>query len=724
MKKIITIFILFTAFIACCFAAVSCKSSRAVGGHKHELVTVKAKAVTCTEEGWNEYVYCITEGCGYTTKNVKKALGHNMEEIPEKPATCTEDGYTAYGRCTREGCGYTIEKQVIEATGHTLKQVAAKAASCDTDGHSAYTYCANENCDFTKGKTVYPRAGHLLKLQKGEKSNCMRSGYGDYEYCQRTGCSFTTKTDVKATASKHYIVNGECTECGFTVNDLADFFVDVANGKEPVILQLTDPQTIDSSQDRTGRLHASEKAFYAPQNVKANCYDYITETITKTNPDLIIMTGDLVYGEFDDNGTIFEAFVEFMESFGIPWAPVMGNHEGTSAKGVDWQCELLENAEHCLFKQRSLTGNGNYSVAIRSGGVIRRVFYMVDTNGCGDLHENSLVNKHTTSAVGLAEDQINWVTERAKEFREYCGAPVSIACHIQPEVFSDALSKYGFPGNVPINIYKAENRAVGDFGYLGRAMKGTWDGSKRFFNLMKSLGMDSMFVGHEHNNCGSVTYQGVRLQYGQKSSAYDRFNGVDPETLAIDGSYAPKASNIVPLIGGTVIPLGTDGSLKTPYIFLCENAGGNIDWDKKFIDVEGLKIGNGLSAESGIKVEAVEYDGVNAYKITANEQGKIIISAGLLANKSKVSFSIFMPETSTAKLSGYGEFSVRVKPNSLVNGGYILFSSDLTDDNRKIVFGEWKTYEVDVSAYGSECSEFSIILAKGNVMYLRNVVIE
>ncbi len=54
----------------------------------------------------------------------------------------------------------------------------------------------------------------------------VKPGYGDYEYCQRTGCSFTTKTDVKATASEHYIVNGECTECGFTVNDLADFFVE------------------------------------------------------------------------------------------------------------------------------------------------------------------------------------------------------------------------------------------------------------------------------------------------------------------------------------------------------------------------------------------------------------------------------------------------------------------------------------------------------------------
>ena len=83
-----------------------------------------------------------------------------------------------------------------------------------------------------------------------------------------------------------------------------------------------------------------------------------------------------------------------------------------------------------------------------------------------------------------------------------------------------------------------------------------------------------------------------------------------------------------------------------------------------------------------------------------------------------------MPETSTAKLSGYGEFSVRVKPNSLVNGGYILFSSDLADDKRKIVFGRWKTYEIDVSSFGSSCTEFSIIVAKTNVVYLRNVAIE
>ena len=65
--------------------------------------------------------------------------------------------------------------------------------------------------------------------------------------------------------------------------------------------------------------------------------------------------------------------MEFMDKFGVPWAPVFGNHEGTSAMGVDWQCEQLVNAKNCLFVQRELTGNGNYSVGIMQGETITRV---------------------------------------------------------------------------------------------------------------------------------------------------------------------------------------------------------------------------------------------------------------------------------------------------------------------------------------------------------------
>lgn len=139
--------------------------------------------------------------------------------------------------------------------------------------------------------------------------------------------------------------------------------------------------------------------------------------------------------------------------------------------------------------------------------------------------------------------------------------------------------------------------------------------------------------------------------------------------------------------------------------------------------MNGLNIGDGLTVESALSAEAVEFGGVNAYKITANSQGKIKISPSLIANKTKITFSVFMPETSSAKLGGLGEFSIRVKPKSLAGSGYITFDSASTDETRKIVFGEWKTYEIDVSSYGSECTEFSIILAKDNVMYLKDVTI-
>ncbi len=89
---------------------------------------------------------------------------------------------------------------------------------------------------------------------------------------------------------------------------------------------------------------------------------------------------------------------------------------------------------------------------------------------------------------------------------------------------------------------------------------------------MKDLGVDSIFVGHEHCNSASVVYDGVRFQFGQKSSEYDRFN-----YLHSDGtikSVGPGQS----LMGGTVIPLAEDGTLKTPYIYYCGYEDGKIDW--------------------------------------------------------------------------------------------------------------------------------------------------
>lgn len=352
------------------------------------------------------------------------------------------------------------------------------------------------------------------------------------------------------------------------IDSFVDFTVEVEEDRDIVVLQLTDPQIIDASQARSGRTGVSY-SYWGPDKMEDRCFGYMRETIESVNPDFIILTGDLVYGEFDDSGTSMIALIEFMESFGIPWAPVFGNHDNESAMGADWQCEQLEKAEHCLFKQRELTGNGNYSVGIVQGNKLKRVFYMLDSNGCGAMSDATRANGHSKSSAGFGNDQVEWFENSAYKIKEeYPDTRFSFAFHIQPSIFENALSKYGLgTQDLPINIDETEDKSDGDFGYIGRGLKSPWDASFEVYNKIKNLGADSIFVGHEHLNSASVVYDGIRFQYGQKSSTYDRANYVLSDGT-IQGSY----SNIgTPIMGGTVLILSEEnGDISNAYIHYYE----------------------------------------------------------------------------------------------------------------------------------------------------------
>lgn len=512
-----------------------------------------------------------------------------------------------------------------------------------------------------------------------------------------------------------------------TPGGIPDFTVEVEEGRDPVVLQLTDTQIIDAGQARPGRVH--DPAFWATDQIEERCYDWVTEIIEATNPDLIILTGDIVYGEFDDSGTALVSFVEFMESFEIAWAPVFGNHDNESAKGVDWQCEQFENAEYCLFDQKTLTGNGNYSVGIKQGGELKRVFYMLDSNGCGAPSAATTANGHSSSAVGFAQDQINWYTNQINELKEESpDTKISFAYHIQQAIFGSAFEKYQFSTQKDVYIDYLTTKADGDFGYFGRSLKNPWDSTNTVWNGMKALGVDSVFVGHEHCNSASVVYDGVRFQFGQKSSEYDRFNYVKADGK-IEGGYSKNGTS---LIGGSVIPLSEeDGSIVDPYIYICQNADEEIDKDyykdrATVMEVNGLQC-DGTDLYTGINVTAAKanFNNIVAYHITVNEQGKMYVNLDLLKNKTKFTFTLYTPSTSTSVLSGLGELAIRVKPNSISPGGagYIVFNSASADPTYRLKFDTWQTFTIDISSFGTSCEEFAFTIPKGNEFYIRDISI-
>lgn len=518
---------------------------------------------------------------------------HFVTYITSNDPTCSREGNVAFYFCL--GCnGYFSDENATVATSyeatrkpmlpHNTTKVDGYVATCDAEGLKEHWLCsvcgnafADEGCteQLASSQLGIPKRAHQNMVHKeGFPVDGDKNGEKEHWYCEDCDGYFLSADGTNVVDMEDIIL--------YSAVNIPDFMIEIPEGRDPVVLQLTDTQMIDGSQYRPGEASSGDAITYAPSKFNEYCYDYLTEIITKTKPDLIIITGDLIYGKYDDNGSLFTSFVTFMDTFQIPWAPIFGNHEGESKMGVDWQCEQLKNAKYCLFEQKELTGNGNYSVGIMQGGKIKRVFYMLDTNGCSNASEETMQNGHTSKSAGFGPDQIEWYTNQITQLKEVSpDTKISFAYHIQQAVFGEALEKYGFDQTEKyqdIFIEYAENHSDGDFGYLGRQMKDPWDASKTIYEGMKKLGVDSIFVGHEHCNSASVVYEGIRFQYGQKSSEYDRYNAVTDEGEIVAIQIWNKVGT--PLVGGSVIVLSeTDGSIKDSYIYYCENAGGNINWD-------------------------------------------------------------------------------------------------------------------------------------------------
>ena len=95
---------------------------------------------------------------------------------------------------------------------------------------------------------------------------------------------------------------------------IADFVLDLPDHRPLRILQLTDMQIIDASQQRApDRLNPREAEVWQPEFIPIQCMDQISSVVAQATPDLILITGDIIYGEFDDSGRSMELFCDYME---------------------------------------------------------------------------------------------------------------------------------------------------------------------------------------------------------------------------------------------------------------------------------------------------------------------------------------------------------------------------------------------------------------------------
>lgn len=142
---------------ATCTAKAVCATCNAEYGekdaNKHDLENHAAKAPTCTEAGWDEYVTCKRTGCTYTTYQAKPALDHDWD------TEWTTSETQHWHKCKRTGCN--AKNAESDHTVGTAATCTAKAVcvTCNVEygeknaeNHTETTYRYETNGDGTHKK--------------------------------------------------------------------------------------------------------------------------------------------------------------------------------------------------------------------------------------------------------------------------------------------------------------------------------------------------------------------------------------------------------------------------------------------------------------------------------------------------------------------------------------------------------------------------------------------
>ena len=116
----------------------------------------------------------------------------------------------------------------------------------------------------------------------------------------------------------------------------------------------------------------------------------VSQIIKRTKPDLIVITGDSVFPFFPKAGTMnnkrqAEIFIRFMDSFGIPYALVYGNHdcEMFARYNKDKLSDVYSSGKYSIFTKgrKDIYGMGNYFINLTdSDGKVILPLVFLDSN--------------------------------------------------------------------------------------------------------------------------------------------------------------------------------------------------------------------------------------------------------------------------------------------------------------------------------------------------------
>ena len=316
----------------------------------------------------------------------------------------------------------------------------------------------------------------------------------------------------------------------------------------------------------------------APDTMYTKTKQYVQAVLRQEKPDLVVLTGDNVYGSFTNTTSALNIIRDMMRMFqfhNVPVAMVFGNHdaEGTSNATKQQMLNAFNEFPNSLTWDNgdSSSGRGNFNLLIKSStNAAKNAFNLWFFDGNTARSGNSEVASATWT----------WYQNTAASLKTANGGTVVPAIAFKHSVPSDiagaATAANGGNGYLGTNIANWSNYNSTNANYCGtnspskelnymdeKPCPATTTPQGEIRRYGTTVGdVRAVFFGHEHFNHFRVRHNGIDMVNCMNSAYYEiEVNSYWPPAGAPAARNKPNVDNIV---GCRVITLNENLANTTP----------------------------------------------------------------------------------------------------------------------------------------------------------------
>lgn len=304
--------------------------------------------------------------------------------------------------------------------------------------------------------------------------------------------------------------------------------------KDFTVLNLTDPQLSDSE--------------WAEGHGHRRILEYtVNELVKRVKPDLITISGDLAWAGHDLS---YDNLARLIDSFGIPWAMVWGNHDNQNGQEyIDGVASRYMTYKSCIYEKGDPTlGGGNYVIRIEKNGAPVSAIIMADSHDRDPYVDED--GNEKLSWARLTPMQAEWLKNVCDELKADGYDDATLLLHIPIYAYRKASAAAYKEGLDLLSITNEESmgESCWNDGYtdsIGVQYEevSSYCGEDGIFDLIKDGGIIKRVVcGHDHVNNWIIRYEDIDLIYSLKTGpgCYWRQNLSGGTTLTFGNNKTVK----------------------------------------------------------------------------------------------------------------------------------------------------------------------------------------